>query len=165
MASIFGSKSKSFKTISIPPQGEPSIKQPVDINDRIMGALPSDTVKNLKLDVNPTYSVLFARSYPMEDPQCSPRTPLLPEHVHFINTITIIRKEDESRETGIIEPYSTEDNDRDTIVEVEKKAERGLGSYKPESEEEVGEELEEEEEDDPEYFDTFPTIEKLNYHE
>ncbi|GJR19356.1 hypothetical protein Tco_0967883 [Tanacetum coccineum] len=39
------------------------------IIDRIMGALPSDTVKNLKLNVNPTFLVSSARSYPMEDPQ------------------------------------------------------------------------------------------------
>ncbi|GJY71845.1 MAK10-like protein [Tanacetum coccineum] len=39
------------------------------INDRMTGALPSDTVKNPKLNVNPTFSVSSARSYPMEDPQ------------------------------------------------------------------------------------------------
>ncbi|GJS97139.1 MAK10-like protein [Tanacetum coccineum] len=38
------------------------------ITDRIMGALPSDTVKTLNLS---TSSVLFARSYPTVDPQCS----------------------------------------------------------------------------------------------
>ncbi|GJW96797.1 hypothetical protein Tco_0178605 [Tanacetum coccineum] len=41
------------------------------INDRMTGALPSDTVKNPKLNVNSTSSVFFARSYPMEDPQRS----------------------------------------------------------------------------------------------
>ncbi|GJR02824.1 hypothetical protein Tco_0525808 [Tanacetum coccineum] len=41
------------------------------INDRMTRALSSDTVKNLKLNVNPTYSVLFTRSYPMENPQSS----------------------------------------------------------------------------------------------
>ncbi|GKC48401.1 hypothetical protein Tco_1066123 [Tanacetum coccineum] len=41
------------------------------INDRMMGALPSDMVKNPKLNVNPTSSVLSAHSYPMEDPQSS----------------------------------------------------------------------------------------------
>ncbi|GKC17436.1 MAK10-like protein [Tanacetum coccineum] len=41
------------------------------INDRMTGALLSDTVKNPKLNVNPTSSVLSARSYPMEDPQSS----------------------------------------------------------------------------------------------
>ncbi|GKE16310.1 hypothetical protein Tco_1423887 [Tanacetum coccineum] len=38
------------------------------ITDRIAGALPSDTVKNLKLSASP---VLSARSYPNMDPQCS----------------------------------------------------------------------------------------------
>ncbi|GKC55376.1 hypothetical protein Tco_1078121 [Tanacetum coccineum] len=38
------------------------------ITDRIAGALPSDTVKNLKLS---TSLVLSARSYPNMDPQCS----------------------------------------------------------------------------------------------
>ncbi|GKB15535.1 hypothetical protein Tco_0849458 [Tanacetum coccineum] len=41
------------------------------ITDRMTGALPSDTVKNLKLNINLTTSVLSARSYPTEDPQCS----------------------------------------------------------------------------------------------
>nr|GEW79775.1 hypothetical protein [Tanacetum cinerariifolium] len=43
-----------------------------EINNRMMGALPSDTVKNLKLDINPTSSVLFARSYLMEIPEACP---------------------------------------------------------------------------------------------
>ncbi|GKC39983.1 hypothetical protein Tco_1052367 [Tanacetum coccineum] len=38
------------------------------ITDRIVGALPSDTVKNLKLNVNSTTPVLYARSYLTEDP-------------------------------------------------------------------------------------------------
>ncbi|GJZ87348.1 hypothetical protein Tco_0658958 [Tanacetum coccineum] len=41
------------------------------INDRMKGALPSDTVKNPKLNVNLTSSVLSACPYPMEDPQSS----------------------------------------------------------------------------------------------
>ncbi|GKB80177.1 MAK10-like protein [Tanacetum coccineum] len=41
------------------------------INDRMMGALPSDTVKNPKLNVNPTYSVSSTRSHPIKDPQSS----------------------------------------------------------------------------------------------
>ncbi|GJR95293.1 hypothetical protein Tco_0267467 [Tanacetum coccineum] len=43
-----------------------------------------------------------------------------PKRVHFINTITIISKEDKTREIGIIEP-NTKDNDHDTIVEVVEK--------------------------------------------
>nr|GEY98549.1 reverse transcriptase domain-containing protein [Tanacetum cinerariifolium] len=37
------------------------------ITDQMAGALPSDTVKNLKLNVNPTSPVLSAHSYPTED--------------------------------------------------------------------------------------------------
>ncbi|GKA99617.1 hypothetical protein Tco_0827611 [Tanacetum coccineum] len=37
------------------------------VNDRMTGALPSNTVKNPKLNVNSTSSVLSAHSYPMED--------------------------------------------------------------------------------------------------
>ncbi|GKA62810.1 MAK10-like protein [Tanacetum coccineum] len=40
------------------------------ITDRITRALPSDTIKNLKLNVNSTSQVLSAHSYPTEDPQC-----------------------------------------------------------------------------------------------
>ncbi|GKA09557.1 hypothetical protein Tco_0688888 [Tanacetum coccineum] len=41
------------------------------ITDRITRALPSDTVKNPKLNVNSTSAVLSACYYPTEDPQCS----------------------------------------------------------------------------------------------
>ncbi|GKC24886.1 hypothetical protein Tco_1027036 [Tanacetum coccineum] len=53
------------------------------ITDRLAGALPNDTVKNPKLNVNTTTSVLSARSYPTKDPQCS-------THIHsLINAVTI----------------------------------------------------------------------------
>ncbi|GJS07877.1 hypothetical protein Tco_0364673 [Tanacetum coccineum] len=41
------------------------------ITDRMAGPLPSHTVKNLKLNINTTSSVLSIRSYPTIDPQCS----------------------------------------------------------------------------------------------
>ncbi|GJZ87514.1 retrovirus-related pol polyprotein from transposon TNT 1-94, partial [Tanacetum coccineum] len=41
------------------------------INDRMTGAFPSDIVKNLKLNLNSTSSVLSAHSYPIEDLQGS----------------------------------------------------------------------------------------------
>ncbi|GJV58434.1 hypothetical protein Tco_1459439 [Tanacetum coccineum] len=41
------------------------------ITDRMAGALLSDTVKNPKLNVNTTTSVLSARPYPTVDLQCS----------------------------------------------------------------------------------------------
>ncbi|GJX81349.1 hypothetical protein Tco_0330830 [Tanacetum coccineum] len=47
----------------------------------------------------------------------------------------------------------------------ETKEVEGVEKEGEESEEEVEEELKEEEEDDPKYFDTFPTIEELGYHE
>ncbi|GJT46456.1 hypothetical protein Tco_0955171 [Tanacetum coccineum] len=57
------------------------------ITDRIAGALPSDTVKNPKLNINSTNLVLSACSYPTEDPKCS-------THIHgLINTITIHPKQ------------------------------------------------------------------------
>ncbi|GKF13249.1 hypothetical protein Tco_0054711 [Tanacetum coccineum] len=41
------------------------------ITDRMAGALPSDTVKNPKLNVNSTSPISSAHSYPTVDPQCS----------------------------------------------------------------------------------------------
>ncbi|GJS85866.1 hypothetical protein Tco_0752407 [Tanacetum coccineum] len=50
-------------------------------------ALPSDAVKNLKLNVNSTTLVLSAHSYPTDDPHCSTR-------IHsLINAITICPKQ------------------------------------------------------------------------
>ncbi|GJZ65515.1 hypothetical protein Tco_0622211 [Tanacetum coccineum] len=43
-----------------------------DINDRMTGALPSDTIEKLNLNVNSTTLVSSARSYPIEDPQKEP---------------------------------------------------------------------------------------------
>ncbi|GJT82509.1 MAK10-like protein [Tanacetum coccineum] len=57
------------------------------ITDRMAEALPSDTVKNPKLNVNTTTLVLSARSYPTEDPQCS-------TYIHgSINVVTIHPKQ------------------------------------------------------------------------
>ncbi|GJY90976.1 zinc finger, CCHC-type containing protein [Tanacetum coccineum] len=53
------------------------------ITDRMAGALPSDTVKNPKLNVNLSSSVLSARSYPTDDPQCSS---------HPSNSINVVKK-------------------------------------------------------------------------
>ncbi|GJW74247.1 hypothetical protein Tco_0133617 [Tanacetum coccineum] len=45
--------------------------------------------------------------------------------------VTIIRKEDESREADAIETDATKDDDGNTVVEVEKKVEEGLDVSKP----------------------------------
>ncbi|GJS77750.1 hypothetical protein Tco_0727631 [Tanacetum coccineum] len=72
------------------------------------------------------------------------KTPPSPRRVHFVNTTTLVKKERESRDT--------------TLREHE-----GLTS---EVDDEVGSnELEEEEEDDLEYFNTFPSMKELEYHE
>nr|GEW88824.1 MAK10-like protein [Tanacetum cinerariifolium] len=77
--------------------------------DEAGGALPNDTVKNPKLNINSTTSVLFSRSYPTEDPQCS-------TDIHgSINTITIHPKqqsdshEDKSKENKEEEKINQED--------------------------------------------------------
>ncbi|GJT72724.1 MAK10-like protein [Tanacetum coccineum] len=41
------------------------------ITDRLAGSLPSNMVKNPKLNINSTTPVLSTRSYPIVDPQCS----------------------------------------------------------------------------------------------
>ncbi|GJY90785.1 hypothetical protein Tco_0505981 [Tanacetum coccineum] len=60
------------------------------ITDRIVRALPSDTVKNPKLSASP---VLSARSYPNMDPQCSNHVQGDDGEVMFIE---LIRKNDDS---------------------------------------------------------------------
>ncbi|GJZ48282.1 putative reverse transcriptase domain-containing protein [Tanacetum coccineum] len=52
------------------------------ISERMTGALPNDTVKNRKLNVNSTSSVLSAHSYPTDDPQSSS---------HPLNSINAIK--------------------------------------------------------------------------
>ncbi|GJX56832.1 retrovirus-related pol polyprotein from transposon TNT 1-94 [Tanacetum coccineum] len=77
------------------------------ITDRIIGALPSDTVKNPKLNVNTTTSVLFARSYPTKDPQCS-------THIHgSINSITIHPKQQSDSYDD--KPAKSEEGEKDSL--------------------------------------------------
>ncbi|GJS48146.1 DNA-directed DNA polymerase [Tanacetum coccineum] len=67
------------------------------ITDRIAGALPNDTVKNPKLNVNPTSLVSSARSYPIVDPQCS-------SHPYAsINAVKICSKEASHSQTSLLQ--------------------------------------------------------------
>ncbi|GJU19024.1 hypothetical protein Tco_1146990 [Tanacetum coccineum] len=75
------------------------------ITDRIMGALPSDTVKNPKLNVNSTSLVLSARSYPTKDPQCSTR------NYSSINTVTIYPKQPNESKNNKPEEEEREETD------------------------------------------------------
>ncbi|GJY31444.1 hypothetical protein Tco_0414939 [Tanacetum coccineum] len=70
------------------------------ITDWLARALPSETVKNLKLN---TFPVLSARSYPIEDPQCS-------THIHgSINVVTIHpKKQSDSHDDELAESEEEE---------------------------------------------------------
>ncbi|GJR71312.1 hypothetical protein Tco_0083677, partial [Tanacetum coccineum] len=75
--------------------------------------------------------------------------------------VIILRKEDEVKEEENVKPNATEYNDHEMTAKVEEKVEE-------ESEDEFEEEIEEEEEkeeEDVEYFDSFPSLEELRYHE
>ncbi|GJW96872.1 hypothetical protein Tco_0178680 [Tanacetum coccineum] len=91
------------------------------ITDRIAGAIPSDTVKNPKLT---TSSVLFACSYPTEDPQCS-------THIHgSINTITIHPKQQNDSRDSMAEEEEQEIKgdleDTNTIAYIEERRDTTL---------------------------------------
>nr|GEW16824.1 MAK10-like protein [Tanacetum cinerariifolium] len=110
MALIFGSKSKSFMTMSISPQDEPLTNRPMWSHDTQYyienpeqtfveyassrtdeAGGKCDMVKNPKLSGYSTSPVLSARSYPTEDPQYSTRI------YSSINAVTICPKQpDES---------------------------------------------------------------------
>ncbi|GJQ89373.1 hypothetical protein Tco_0000512 [Tanacetum coccineum] len=104
------------------------------ITNRIIGALLSNTVKNLKLNVNSTSPVLSAHSYPTEDPQCLTRI------YSSINAVTICPRHD----VMFIEIIKKNDDSRDKEPEVDENTK--------------ARELE------VEYFDIFPTRSELAYH-
>ncbi|GKA25425.1 hypothetical protein Tco_0711534, partial [Tanacetum coccineum] len=79
------------------------------ITDRIAGTLPSGTVKNPKLS---TSLVLYARSYPTEDPQCS-------THIHgSINAITIYPKQQGESHNDKPEENDEEEKDNPKNIHV-----------------------------------------------
>ncbi|GJT54849.1 hypothetical protein Tco_0989903 [Tanacetum coccineum] len=53
-----------------------------------------------------------------------------PKRVHFVNTITIIRKEDKPKEEEIVEPNAIKDNNHNTTVKMEEKVGRELSGSK-----------------------------------
>ncbi|GJV08040.1 hypothetical protein Tco_1345696 [Tanacetum coccineum] len=141
------------------------------ITDRLTGALPSDTVKNPKMN---TSTVLSARSYPNMDPQCS-------NHIHgSINVVTIHSEQqsdsyDEKAKENEEEENDSPKNIRSSIIQHRGRLHKGNNgevmfieiirknddSSKEEPEEEgstttegVG----------AEYFDIFPTRSELAYH-
>ncbi|GKA02299.1 hypothetical protein Tco_0674964 [Tanacetum coccineum] len=100
-------------------------------------------------------SKLLSLKYPSQTSLAEQnRNPSSPKRVHFVNSIIILNKEDETKEEGNVKTITTECEDHEMTVE---------------SEEEFGEEtednIEEEKEDCPKHFDTFPTMKELRYHE
>ncbi|GJS20857.1 hypothetical protein Tco_0449489 [Tanacetum coccineum] len=81
------------------------------------------------------------------------RNPSSPKCFHFVNSIVILNKEDETKEEGNVKSITTKYKDYEMTVESEE-----------ESEEETEDEIEEEEEDSPKHFDTYPTMKELRLH-
>ncbi|GKB72882.1 MAK10-like protein [Tanacetum coccineum] len=79
------------------------------ITDRITRALPSDTVKNPKLNVNSTSLILSARSYPTKDPQCSTRI------YSSINAVIICPKQPEESQNNKPEEERKEKDNPENI--------------------------------------------------
>ncbi|GJZ87665.1 hypothetical protein Tco_0659275 [Tanacetum coccineum] len=86
------------------------------------------------------------------------RNPSSPKHFHFINFVVILRKEDEVREEENVKPNATKYNDHEMTAKAKEKVEE-------ESKDEFEDKIKDKEEEDVEYFDTFPTLEDLGYHE
>ncbi|GJT70150.1 hypothetical protein Tco_1029436 [Tanacetum coccineum] len=126
------------------------------ITYRIAGALPSDTVKNQKLNVNSITSVLSARSYPTEDPQCS-------THIRgSINTVVIHPKQqrdshdDKPEENKGEEKNSREDINTNPSTSPDPSIVKKNEDSRKEEPKAGGLEVE--------YFDIFPTRSELAYH-
>nr|GEU32552.1 MAK10-like protein [Tanacetum cinerariifolium] len=141
------------------------------ITDRMAGGLPSDTIKNPKLNINSTTLVLSARSYLTEDPQCL-------TYIHgSINTITIHPKQQSESHGNKPEESEEKEISREDIntnfstppdplnlftqkgmtvdvmfIEIVKKND----DSRKEEPEAGGLEVE--------YFDVFPTRSELSYH-
>nr|GEX51618.1 protein kinase-like domain, concanavalin A-like lectin/glucanase domain protein [Tanacetum cinerariifolium] len=81
------------------------------------------------------------------------RNPSSPKRVYFVNSVFIIRKEDEVREKENVKPNATKYNDHEMTAKAEEKIEEDC-------EAEFKEEIEEEEEN-VEYFDSFPQLRKI----
>ncbi|GJS62843.1 hypothetical protein Tco_0677407 [Tanacetum coccineum] len=147
-----------------------------------MGALPSDMVKNPKLNVNSTSPVLFARSYPTEDPQCSTLI------YSSINSVTICPKQPDESQNNKPEEEEREETDNPEYINTNPSSPPDQSSSDTEfvctkrddsdvmfieiikknddsrEEEPEVDENAEAGELEVEYFDIFPTRSELSYH-
>ncbi|GJX00541.1 hypothetical protein Tco_0184454, partial [Tanacetum coccineum] len=129
------------------------------ITDRIAGALPSDMIKNPKLI---TSLVLFARSYPTEDPQCS-------THIYgSINSVTIHPKQQSDSHDDRTKENEEEEKVRPENIDVNPSMPPDLSvsfiSKKVLKLNSFFESLSQAGEHKVEYFDIFLTRSELAYH-
>nr|GEU40050.1 DNA-directed DNA polymerase [Tanacetum cinerariifolium] len=82
------------------------------ITDRITGALPSDTIKNPKLNINPTALVLPARSYQTGDPRCSSYPLNLINAVKMCSNVTNHSQKDHLQTVTEIRTRQTEEPEK-----------------------------------------------------
>ncbi|GJT31506.1 hypothetical protein Tco_0921925 [Tanacetum coccineum] len=145
------------------------------ITDRITGALPSNMVKNPKLNINSTSSVLSTHSYLTEDPQCSTRIhssinaitkyPKYPSEFQNNKPEEEEQEEKENPETSIptyphhmiYQFHSSPKNDV-MFIEIIKKNDDSCKDEPEAGKDEKAGELE------VEYFDIFLTRSELAYH-
>ncbi|GKB36981.1 hypothetical protein Tco_0881923 [Tanacetum coccineum] len=132
------------------------------ITDRITRALPSDTVKNVKLNVNSTSLVLSTHSYLTKDPQCSTRI------YSLINTVTICPEQPNESQNN--KPEEEEREEMDNLENINTNPSSPPDpSVSFKNDDSRKEELEVDEnakavELEVEYFDIFLTWSELAYH-
>ncbi|GJS52545.1 MAK10-like protein [Tanacetum coccineum] len=137
------------------------------ITNQIAGTLPSDTVKNPKLETHPTSS---ARSYPTIDPQCSTQ-------IHSsINAITIQHEQPEKpqvnepkiehEEGNLVDTNPDPQSDRFASIAMEQDDGEVMYIEIIRENDEPPNEVDEALTEEPvvEYFDILPTREELTYH-
>ncbi|GJV08966.1 hypothetical protein Tco_1346622 [Tanacetum coccineum] len=129
-----------------------------------VNAASTDQIKKEELrskGIKSPYKLLSLKYLSQTSLEEQNRIPSSPKRVHFIKYVIILRKEDEVREKENVNSNATQYNDHEMTAKAKENVEE---ESKDEFEEEIEEE-EEEEEEDVEYFDTFPCLEELRYHE
>ncbi|GJT30125.1 putative ribonuclease H-like domain-containing protein [Tanacetum coccineum] len=92
-------------------------------NARDLGSIRDETGKNASFQAGDFHPDAFTKREENENSSCLKRD-------HFVNTITIVRKEDEPEETRISESSAINSDDRNLVVEDEKTIDNELKVYK-----------------------------------
>ncbi|GKB97703.1 hypothetical protein Tco_0983840 [Tanacetum coccineum] len=90
---------------------------------RDLGSIRDETGKNASFQAGDFHPDAFTKREENENSSCLKRN-------HFVNTITIVRKEDEPEETRISESSAINSDDRNLVVEDEKTIDNELKVYK-----------------------------------